>query len=712
MRSKLVSLARSLTALVSKHGDLRDGPNKYASARPFVPSPVHDVISAEFDRDYYLRRYPDINREGIDPVIHYIHHGAAEGRDPSPNFNTKYYYERYSDVSRDSNAFYHYIKIGRAEGRITSAKFDHDYHLLRQWELSAREQLLLTAALNPNASVAAASWREWAQIPFEQASPAELRLLPATYAHLYRIAPTLDLPKKLRGNVHATFCRTVLLAEESLPIIHELSRYCPVMLTKGFAMCLRFNLWASRPMWDVDIHVPFDSLENACKVFAESNWTPRYGMSWDSLLHRSCLRRNSWNLIKGKIDVDLHWRLGNGPAEDWLDRLMWECGEQVEYSGRMLVIQSAEFAFISSLNHGFREGNHSEMLQTVIDCARLLPVCRSEDLFHLIEKWQMAEPFNRLIDLLKSVGLFESVANSVLSNKAKTTRVENVPTHRSYEPAVENAVVRHPLLYGVWSILGRRSGLERLLLKLTGPLSKPLKSLPAVQEYDLSECAVIDAIGGPGWSWPEPDRTCFWADRADARLLIPLKCVDDYLFVLAFADRQKASPNSRVEIFANGFYITTIDFPKIDSAMACCLMITRRMLIGPWVELSFRPTPYRQQTISSFFGRSPALNSFYARSVALRKVRLLDRERVNQIFSGHNPPQLHLRLLRGEEPYTSKLERIQAKIENSPYKGVSGIPEDFDPLFYALSYSDLFEAEVDPYQHFIEYGSCENRVWR
>src|SRR5207249_1247836 len=154
------------------------------------------------------------------------------------------------------------------------------------------------------------------------------------------------------------------------------------------------NAWASRPMWDVDIHVPFDSLENACKVLAELNWTPRYGMSWDSLLHRSCLRRNSWNFKKGEIDVDLHWRLGNGRAEDWLEQLMWERGEQVEYSGRKLVIQSAEFAFISSLNHGFLQGTHSDTLQTVVDCAWLMPVCKSKDLLRLIEKWQMWEPFN------------------------------------------------------------------------------------------------------------------------------------------------------------------------------------------------------------------------------------------------------------------------------------------------------------------------------
>jgi hypothetical protein len=94
-----------------------------AEGRSSTPpaSSVYDVISAEFDRDYYLRRYPDVAGKRIDPVVHYIEHGAAEGRDPSPDFNTNDYYERYSDVSRDVNAFYHYIKVGRAEGRSSKS---------------------------------------------------------------------------------------------------------------------------------------------------------------------------------------------------------------------------------------------------------------------------------------------------------------------------------------------------------------------------------------------------------------------------------------------------------------------------------------------------------------------------------------------------------------------------------------------------------------
>lgn len=571
-------------------------------------------------------------------------------------------------------------------------------------QLSDREALLLKAALVSDAAVAAASWQQWASgMPLEDAPGTELRLLPATYANLRRLTPSLALPNKLHGLVKLNFSKTHRLALGSLPVLESLSRHCPVMLTKGVAMCMRFNSWASRPMVDVDIHVPFEALDKVCQVFAESNWTPRYGMTGESLVRRSCMRRNSWNFTKDLVDVDLHWRLRGGSTEPWLERQMWESGEEVEYSGRTLLIQSPEFAVISSLNHGFRQGNRSDLLQTVVDSAWLLPVCKSDELLHLLSKAELLDPFKVLIGILDGVERSDCVSTMAkLVEEANARRANGAPLRRSSEPATESAVLRQPFLHRLWNLFGRRPSLERLLLRWTGPLSKPLKPAQAKAEYDMRDCAVIDEIGGPGWCWPEPDGTCFWADRADARLLVPLKRVEDHLIVLAFAEHQRSSPNGCVEVFANGHYITEIDLSKNVSATACCLTITRRMLFGPWVELSFRPKPY----VSDVSKHDRGL------SVALRKLRILDVGHMNEIFSGHNPRQLHMRLLRNEEPYVSKFTRIQAKIENSPHKGASELPEDFDPLLYVLSYGDLFEAEVDPYKHFVDYGRYENRAWR
>ncbi len=47
--------------------------------------------SPYFDANWYLDYYPDIKAAGVDPLKHYVMHGAAEGRDPGPNFLTHHY---------------------------------------------------------------------------------------------------------------------------------------------------------------------------------------------------------------------------------------------------------------------------------------------------------------------------------------------------------------------------------------------------------------------------------------------------------------------------------------------------------------------------------------------------------------------------------------------------------------------------------------------
>jgi hypothetical protein len=51
-------------------------------------------------------------------------------------------------------------------------------------------------------------------------------------------------------------------------------------------------------------------------------------------------------------------------------------------------------------------------------------------------------------------------------------------------------------------------------------------------------------------------------------------------------------------------------------------------------------------------------------------------------------------------------------MEHSPFRNTPEIPAGFDPVLYVLSYPDLFEHEVDPYEHFVNYGKREGRMWR
>jgi hypothetical protein len=65
-----------------------------------------------------LRQNPDVSRSGIDPLVHYLKHGAFEGRRPNPQFDSSWYLEHYPDVASSGiNPLIHYLKYGVLEGR-------------------------------------------------------------------------------------------------------------------------------------------------------------------------------------------------------------------------------------------------------------------------------------------------------------------------------------------------------------------------------------------------------------------------------------------------------------------------------------------------------------------------------------------------------------------------------------------------------------------
>jgi lipopolysaccharide biosynthesis protein/Flp pilus assembly protein TadD len=67
---------------------------------------------------WYRKTYSDLGDTPIDVARHYLLHGAAEGRNPGPDFDTKFYLHQYSDVAAAGvNPLVHYIRYGAKEGR-------------------------------------------------------------------------------------------------------------------------------------------------------------------------------------------------------------------------------------------------------------------------------------------------------------------------------------------------------------------------------------------------------------------------------------------------------------------------------------------------------------------------------------------------------------------------------------------------------------------
>lgn len=85
--------------------------------------------SQKFDREYYLATYSDVADHPEwkrKPELHFIKFGAMELRDPAPWFDTQFYVQANPDVNEEAiNPFVHYILHGSAEGRQPNEKQDH-----------------------------------------------------------------------------------------------------------------------------------------------------------------------------------------------------------------------------------------------------------------------------------------------------------------------------------------------------------------------------------------------------------------------------------------------------------------------------------------------------------------------------------------------------------------------------------------------------------
>lgn len=81
-----------------------------------------EAIRPFFDAQYYKANNPDVVADEHELVTHFMTVGWREGRNPSPNFSVDFYCETYVDIADNRiNPFLHYVLYGKAEGRRTSA---------------------------------------------------------------------------------------------------------------------------------------------------------------------------------------------------------------------------------------------------------------------------------------------------------------------------------------------------------------------------------------------------------------------------------------------------------------------------------------------------------------------------------------------------------------------------------------------------------------
>jgi GT2 family glycosyltransferase len=145
LKSKKTSPSMSLSALAELialqnqvhqvRASLRPGSlfrlqQKTVTAQEPVSSLVASKFSTLFDREWYLSKNPEVKKTGMDPLQHYLRHGAREGRNPHPLFKTKWYLSQKPELTNIGlTPLEHYVSRGAREGRSPHPEFDSQFYI-------------------------------------------------------------------------------------------------------------------------------------------------------------------------------------------------------------------------------------------------------------------------------------------------------------------------------------------------------------------------------------------------------------------------------------------------------------------------------------------------------------------------------------------------------------------------------------------------------
>ncbi len=88
-------------------------------AEPPIALDDRALAATEFDEVFYLAMYPQARNGESSALDHFLTEGWKLGFDPNPGFSVRYYVGAHPDVAAAAvNPFVHYLRAGRAEGRV------------------------------------------------------------------------------------------------------------------------------------------------------------------------------------------------------------------------------------------------------------------------------------------------------------------------------------------------------------------------------------------------------------------------------------------------------------------------------------------------------------------------------------------------------------------------------------------------------------------
>lgn len=442
-------------------------------------------------------------------------------------------------------------------------------------------RLLLRSLLDPSPESAAEAGRLWLDsVDLQVIGHDQARMLPMLYKRLHALG--VEQPPLLRGTYRKAWVQNQLRFRAAASFLDRLQAAgVPSLVLKGASLIPAYGGdWGLRDMSDVDALVAPEHLEQALALLDAEGWEGLRGVSPRSVVARFAHRRHSWNFVHPDgHQVDLHWHVFASSRGDGAEAAFWSAAVPLRLGPTSAMRFCDGDLLLHVLEHAGNDEENSRV-QWAVDAVMLLrstPDVRATALRTAEQAAShdlLPEVRERLALLadVTSEPLLTAVVETVSAHRRRRLRV--LPDHRrggvGFVPAARAAVAerfdarlaRSPTAWSIYVATGRRSWVERLVRRASGPLATTV--LPAIEPgadgwWDLADGVTLDALCGPGWSYPEPGQGA-WSDGAEARVLVPCRgatMLEVEMQVLA----RYGGPRRSVEVRLSGRPLHKIEAP-------------------------------------------------------------------------------------------------------------------------------------------------------
>jgi hypothetical protein len=478
--------------------------------------------------------------------------------------------------------------------------------------MDGSERLIAVAALAPP-DEAVKAWAEWrATYPIETAT--NLLTWAAGYIHRNLLAGGVDDPY-LRGIYRHNLISNGARMVAAIGAIRDLSSRWQITPLKSFGMTGDRYSRGLRPLADFDFYVAMDSAAAVKSRLEELGFDALMNVSEREFGSRVLRQRGSWNFMSAaRVDLDLHWRLLEHLSTSLSEKLVAENSRIVDSEfgtirrlddELMLICIGVHYQLLgSSLMSGFFDFAHLLRHVDVGKAARLAHATGSardivelcDQLIEIVGTGERPE-----LDRLRSI-LAASVARTPLPSARRLALplFQKIPARY-----FERELLTRPIAYRVWFALGRLPVIERLLVRVGGPLSRPWRDVPAGPPS-------ADGELGIGWHYPYPNDTHRWANSPDARIVFTGKADARRVRITLNPGEWNATPISRFRVFANGYPLGECVKPTSDFEFE----LPPRAVSGT-IELSLRHSSYRR------FSRPGIYEKWYRMMTPVTSIELL-----------------------------------------------------------------------------------------